>query len=290
MSPFLSTIEHPALSRRVRRRAFTLVELLVVVALIVLMMSLAVPAFNSIRGGADFTSEVYNIAGTLDQARAYAVANNTYTLVGIEEVSSAVDASVTPQVSGTGRIAMAIIASRSGLRSYQSMINLNTLGSWKISASGYGSGAAFAAVTKLAVFPNIHLVDLQNSNSTPPASGGMARPAVSIYYNLSNGNGTSSTQFAWPLGTKLFPPTATPTAQYVFNKVIEFDPEGSARFISTGNTASMPDAIPQYIEIGIQPAHGGAVAGPPGSQETNPGQIAAIQINGINGNVQMYRP
>ena len=46
-------------------------------------------ALHTIRGGTDFTSEVYEIAGLFDQARAYATANNTYVLAGIDEVSSA---------------------------------------------------------------------------------------------------------------------------------------------------------------------------------------------------------
>ena len=109
------------------RRAFTLIELLVVVAVIVIMMSLAVPAFNTIRGGSDFTSEVYEIAGMFDQARAYATANNTYVLAGIVEVSGAQDTSANPQVTGTGRIAVALLASKSGTRPYQSLIATNSL-------------------------------------------------------------------------------------------------------------------------------------------------------------------
>ena len=264
--------------------AFTLIELLVVIAVMVLMMTLCIPAFNAIRGGADFTSEVYDVAGTLDQARAYAVANNTYVLAGIVEVSGAQDSSATPQVTGTGRIAMAILASESGTRPYQGLLNTNTLANWR--TSGYGAGAAFVAVTKLMVLTNIHLVDLQNGSSSPPQSGSMARPAVATYYNLSNTAGTSSTQFAWPLGTN---PSAS-NAQYTFAKVIEFDPQGCARIIYTGNTASYPDAVPQYLEIGHQPAHGTTAAGPPASQSTNSGQIAAIQINGISGAVHTYRP
>src|ERR1700678_672955 len=85
-----------------RRAAFTLVELLVVVGVIVLMMTLAIPAFNAIRGGTDFTSQVYDISGTLEQARAYAMANNTFVLVGIAEVSAQQSTSANPQVSGTG--------------------------------------------------------------------------------------------------------------------------------------------------------------------------------------------
>jgi hypothetical protein len=137
-------------------------------------------------------------------------------------------------------------------------------------------------------FSRLHLVDLQNAGSTPPETGNMARPAVSSYYNLSNVNGTSTTMFAWPLGTKLL--NSNVPAQYTFTNVIEFDPEGSARIISYNNTASYPDAIPQYLEIGLQPMNGTLVPGPPGNQAIGAGQIAAIQINGISGAVHIYRP
>jgi len=49
MHPLLSTTQHPYAHRPMQRRAFTLIELLVVVSIIVIMMSLAVPAFNAIR-------------------------------------------------------------------------------------------------------------------------------------------------------------------------------------------------------------------------------------------------
>ena len=258
----------------------------------VMMMTLAIPAFNAMRGGGDFFSEVYSIAGAFEQARAYAVANNTYVLAGITEVSGAVDSSVSPQVSGTGRVAMAIIASRNGIRPYQGLFPtaLNTY-----VLLGYNNGAAFYIVTKLSTFPNLHLVDLQYSGSQPPASGGMARPALSsTTYDLSSASYPSPTsgfncQFAWPLGSSL-KSGSSPQPQYTFVKVVEFDPQGSARVISTGNPSSYPDNIPPYIEVGLQPSHGRRALGPPQSQTTGAGEIAAVQITGISGAVNTYFP
>jgi prepilin-type N-terminal cleavage/methylation domain-containing protein len=307
MQPYLSTDSKTLCVRR-QRQGFTLVELLVVVGVMAIMMTIAVPAFNAIRGGTDFTSEVYDISGMLEQARSYAMANNTYVLAGIIEVSSTLSSSAASQpgvAAGAvgGRIAMAAIASTTGMRPY--IISSNIKNTWQsgygtglnIAASANVAGGGFVPVTKLASFQNIHLVDLQYGASQPPGSGGMARPVVSQYYDIPNALCYSAAGFGWPLGTHIF--NGTPTSQYIFNspsnttpKVIEFDPQGSARIITTQGPGGTPllDAIPQYIEIGLQPSHGTVASGPPASQVNNPGQIAAIQIDGMTGAIRIYRP
>src|SRR5438046_10251615 len=65
-----------------QRRAFTLLEMLVVMGIIAILMVLVAPAFTTIKGGTDVTSAAYTIKGVLDTARTYAKANNTYTWVG----------------------------------------------------------------------------------------------------------------------------------------------------------------------------------------------------------------
>jgi type II secretory pathway pseudopilin PulG len=259
-----------------------LIELLVVVAVIVIMTGLAVPAFNAIRGGTDFASEVYNMTGTLDQARAYAVANNTYVLAGIAEVSAGQDTAASPQVSGTGRIAMAIVAAKNGTRPYQSLFP-NGLANWSsIYTTGTNGLALFVPVSTLMTFQNIHLVDLQPSTG---ASGGMIRPVVTpSYYDLPSTSGSSSTTFSWPLGA------SASAARYTFKKVIEFDPQGSARIISSSNPASYPPAVPLYMEIGLEACHGTVANNPPAGQPPTAGQIAAIQVVGITGATHIYRP
>jgi type II secretory pathway pseudopilin PulG len=272
------------------------VELLVVVGVIVLMMTLAVPAFNSIRGGTDFTSVTYDLSGVLDQARAYAMSNNTFVLVGIMEVNSSAGTNANPQVSGTGRIAVAVIASKDGTRPYQSLIDNshdgNTPSLLTAGANVTGSGAAFTPVTKLYTFSNVHIVDLQTDDPPVPAAGNMARPTVAQYYDIGNTTQCiSATPFGWPLGTAI---KGTPVPQYSFaaqvgqGAVIEFDPQGSARIITAqGNNGPLLDAIPQQIELAIEPCRGTSVT-PLTSQAV--GQMAAIQIDGMSGAVRIYRP
>src|SRR5947207_12340912 len=68
-----------------RRRAFTLLEMLVVMGIIAILMVLVAPAFTTIKGGTDVTSAAYTVKSVLDTARTYAKANNTYTWVGFFE-------------------------------------------------------------------------------------------------------------------------------------------------------------------------------------------------------------
>src|SRR5438552_17580258 len=111
---FNATVQH--------RAGFTLLELLIVIAIIALLMVLIAPAFTTIKGGTDVTSAAYTIKGVLDTARTYAKANNTYVFVGFAEVDSSVDPSISPQVttgsSPYGRVAVVIVASKDGTRGY----------------------------------------------------------------------------------------------------------------------------------------------------------------------------
>src|SRR5438128_5707635 len=102
-----------------REGGFTLLELLIVVAIIGLLLVLIAPAFTTIKGGTDVTSAAYTIKGVLDTARTYAKANNTYTWVGFyeEDVSQS---STSPATAGTGRLVISIVASKDGTTVYNS--------------------------------------------------------------------------------------------------------------------------------------------------------------------------
>jgi hypothetical protein len=248
-------------------------------------MSLTIPAFNALRGGGDFSSAVYDISGLMEQGRAYAMANNTYVLAGITEVSASQGGFFTAQVSGTGRVVIALIAAKGGTRPYQALLNQSFANPGALSGGWpalYGTGTAFVAVTKVASFQNVHLVDLQPASFQLPTSGAMARPAVTPYYDVANtASCVSATPYPWPLGTKL-----NSGAQYQFAQVIEFSPEGSARIIE-GSPGNNLDSVPYCIEIGLQPSNG-SNANAPASLST--GQIAAIQIDGVSGSTRIYRP
>src|ERR1700733_6028564 len=77
------------LLNRPNGRGFTLIELLVVISVMVVILAMVVPAFNGMKGEGDVTKAVYDVAGVLQTARSYAMANNTYVWVGFYEESEA---------------------------------------------------------------------------------------------------------------------------------------------------------------------------------------------------------
>ena len=256
--------------------AFTLVELIAVLGIIVLMIGLIGPAVEALKDANDVNKAVYDIAGILEQSRAYAMSNNTYVYTGIEEVDVSQPSYPSAQVSGTGkvgRIGMAVVATTDGTRGYQ----LSDLTAGGINAAAFL--ADLTTVGKLQVFDNLHLVDL----GTPPASGNMARPvlttdpATGFRYNLAVTNCTSVTPFNYPLGS------ATPA--YSFQKVIQFDPQGVARIQTLNNS----DTITSRMEMDLQQTHGITVAALP-SAPVSSGNVVALQIDPMNGSVRVYRP
>jgi type II secretory pathway pseudopilin PulG len=90
-----------------------LLELLIVLGIIIILTVLVVPAFNNMKGVGDITSAAYTIKGVLEQARTYAMANNTYTWVGFyeEDTTSTAPTNVPPPYPGKGRVLLAIVGS-----------------------------------------------------------------------------------------------------------------------------------------------------------------------------------
>ena len=251
---------YPADSR-LRVAGFTLIELLAVVGLMLVLLTFLGPAIAGMKGAGDLTKAAYEIKGLLDQARAYAVANNTYVFVGFAEVSAAVNASVIPQTAGFGRIAAVVIASNDG--------------TWSGAvSSGTIQVASVGVIGKLQRWENLHFAALADT----ALSGGMAnRFKVDPCFEMGNTAWVQATSpvFYWPLqGT---------ANQYAFKKVVVFDPQGVARNIvdpSATGAASMVSCF----EIGLIPTNGATVS------EKLPTNLAALQIDGVTGATRIFRP
>jgi prepilin-type N-terminal cleavage/methylation domain-containing protein len=198
--------------------AFSLIELLSVMAIIGMMTAAAIPALNSIKGGGSLTKTAFDISGVLEQARSYAMANNTYVFVGIAEVDATNAEAASGQQPGTGRVVVFAAGSKDGTRSFGTG-NSNLVG-----------------LTRLLRFDNAHL------DAASPNSGNMSRPTVADGYRVANPAFAAENSFQWPLSGG--------AANYTFTKIIQFDPRGAASLQSSART------VPQWLEIGLAPARG----------------------------------
>jgi len=85
-----------------RRRAFTLVELLVVICIIAVLVAVTLPSLPGLTRAADVNKAVSGIPLFLDESRAYAMAHNTYVWVGFAEEA------------GTHRLLLGCVAGTTG--------------------------------------------------------------------------------------------------------------------------------------------------------------------------------
>jgi Tfp pilus assembly protein FimT len=243
----------------------------VVISIIVLLTALMVPAFNMIRGGTDFTSAVYDISSFLDQARAYAMANNTYVYVGFQEVNVSQSSGVSPQTAATsavgGRIGLFAVASSNGVAN--------------LASSGTTSGS-FLPLGKLQHFDNVHLASVAIPGATSPTVSASSAPGlVQSGTNLYSISTSGTPLFTYSLGANsILTPSPTTTAQYSFyNQSLQFDPQGMPRIVMSGSAGN----IVPYIAIGLQQTHGSPVPTADVPLE------AAIQIDGMTGVNRLYR-
>lgn len=251
-----------------RKNAFTILELLVVVALVVVLTALLVPAMTSLKGSGDINSAAYNVKAIIEQARTFAMANSTYVWIGFFEESY-----TTPGVAGIGRIVISAVASKDGTQIFDPNSS--------VSSTNQLFASRLAQLGKLIKIDAAHLADVTDPDPTRTALWDQ-RPSVTlgttfvVVYRigqnapLTNGSpALTQFPFQYPVGNP------APTAQYTFSKTIQFNPRGEATLNSTYSVAP-------WLEVGLQPAHGTAV-------DSHAERNTAAQVAGLTGDVRIYQ-
>jgi type II secretory pathway pseudopilin PulG len=229
---------------------------MVVIAIMVVVAAFIAPAFTALKGACDVTSAAYTIKGVLDQARTYAMANNTYVWVGFyeENTTDTAPTSTTPPYLGKGRVLLAVVYSQDGT---------STL------------AVSPPQIGKLTKIEGIHLTDIGPPPSptplpTPEASSLAARSGLPYT------SGSPSTDYQNRISSDDAHSPFNFTVQgYTFYKTIRFGPRGEANINSTYS-------LKNVAEIGLRPTHGTTV-------DTITLNVVAIQFSGVGGTVKIYR-
>jgi type II secretory pathway pseudopilin PulG len=263
----------PSKFAQTRPCSFTLIELASVIALIGVLTALLIPAFTTLGDAGDITNAAQTIAGVFDQARTYAMANNTYVWVGIyeENMTAAAPTNATPPYPGQGRVLLATVASREGTTSCQDPSS---------SASNRVPliASQIVQVGKLVKIENIHITDI----GPPPAPSSPAPNPNSIAsrpnYPYASGSPTvdyqnriNSDDIHSPFNQTLYPFVGQ---GYTFYKTIRFSPRGEANINSTY-------APRRVAEMGLKATHRIGV--------NTSANTVAIQFSGVTGQCKIYR-
>ena len=264
-----------------RTPAFTLIELIVVMAIIAALTVFCIPAFTNLRGANELTNAAYAIKGVLEQARTYAQVNNTYAWVGFFEESGTI-ASTNPPTPGNGRLVISTVASADGTTIYGS-------------APGAIDPVRLIQVGRLMKVDNLHLPLFTIGTGTGDAFDSrpalQSEPTAGFNYsrfgelNAAPPNTAPHTNSQYPFQYPVGDPAPPP--QYTFVKTLQFSPRAESRI--NGNNYD----VRRIVEIGLLPTRGGAL--PPASNGAGTsgasydGNVVAIQISGFGGMVKLYR-
>jgi type II secretory pathway pseudopilin PulG len=238
---------------------------MVVIGIIVVLTVLLVPAFTGLKSSNDVTNAGYTITSALEQARNYAMANNTYVWVGFyeEDIAAATPTNTTPAYTGTGRLLIGTVASTDGTNIFDNSDPIAPLPPARIKQIG-----------KLTKIEGLHVTDIGAPPSPTPSPASpdslTVRPdlpytdgAPFTHFNRISSDSTDTTRFCFS------------AQNYTFYKTVRFNPRGEANLNSTYT-------MKHAAEIGLRPTHGSVV------DASNP-NVVAIQFSGVSGNFKIYR-
>jgi prepilin-type N-terminal cleavage/methylation domain-containing protein len=251
--------------RETWRGGFTLVELLVVLAIMAILVAAVLPSIAGLRGSGKFNQALDQITGALEQARSDAIGQNTYVWVAFYPVDASQLAGSQNDMSGD-HLVIVTYASSDGTDPIKW-----TPGTYSIPYTA-PTGTMISPIRMVQTLTQLHIAPggtgvayLNQSsltNKLPSAmTSGEASPASNVVFTYTfPANGLRLSNQPVPTG-----------AQSI--AVIEFTPAGSAE-VGAGLVA--------VVRMDFQPmkAHG--------IYDNN--NIASLGINGLMGLTTRYRP
>ena len=249
----------------VESKGFSLLELLAVIAIVAIISGITILSLSGINTSQQMNQAINKTEGALNRARAYAIANQTYTWVGFFEKDPA-NTSL-PAADGKGELLISIVASTNGSSIYRKPANSST-------PALDQDPNALEMISPLLAISNVDMVTISETellrDEVAPSEYQVGhedflfRP---IYFGSTSKTKNRIT-FDYPLGSNSGP-------QVRFTRALEFAPNGDATKIGSPQT--------RLIELGLRPTQGNQDI--PGT-----GNVAVIQIKGITGSIKTLRP
>jgi type II secretory pathway pseudopilin PulG len=234
-----------------QQRAFSLVEMLLVISTVTILTAIAAPALMGPTSSGRMNSNLLQLSGLLEQGRQYAIAQNTYVWVAFA-----------PGTDSTGlkTLSVALVASNDGT-------DPASPSSWAAYSYGTAPSSQIGLISKVITLRQISLLNAGTFGTTvmpslPATPAAVTGTGNSVAGMNSSGSGTGA------YFNLLIPGTAT--AQ-TFTEAVQFTPTGEVR-----NGSNPVD----LVELDCQPEKGT-------NADTN--NIAIIRVNGLTGESVIYR-
>jgi Tfp pilus assembly protein FimT len=234
----------------VRPAAFTLVELMIVISIMMLLMSFAAPTMSGILKGKKTDQAIAALTAVFENARMEAVVQNTYLWVGLMNKK----ASGTPSTpSGQDEVWVMTFKGRTGEK--------RPTGDNRVIPAASLRRLEGVSILDLSILPPLVSKKVGAQTNETASFGDFIKAPP------------SPVAVAW-VGN-------ADTGSIEFNQLILFTPRGEA-LLENGLPNSLPKPVP-YVAMGLGKTVDGAVS-------RNDSDLAAILIGGFNGRVGVVRP
>jgi prepilin-type N-terminal cleavage/methylation domain-containing protein len=242
------------------RRGFTLIELLTVIVIMLTVSALSITAVHGLFSSTGYDGSLSRIVGILEQARSYAVAQDTYVWVAFYPL----DPSKLPgnQDSSGDQLYVGVFASSSG----SNPLSWGNSSPCSIPYTDQSTGAIIFQVSKIQFFKQIRIWP-QGGND-------------GAYYNIAS---LPSSFLPTPAASTPIFSVQTPTAVLSAQPVPAATGDSAiavVAFTPTGSAVAGP-SLSSSIGIDFQPMKSSSVA--------DTANLATIRINGLTGLPSLYR-
>ena len=234
----------------VRAAAFTLVELMIVISIMILLMSFAAPTMSGILKGKKTDQAIAALTAVFENARMEAVVQNTYLWVGLMNRKSS---GTPPTPSGQDEVWVMTFKGRAGEKRPT-------------------GDSRLIPVASLRRLEGISILDLGALPQLVAEKVGAQANGTASFGDFIKAP-PSSVSFAWVGNSEV--------GSIEFNQLILFTPRGEA-LLENGLAGDLPRPVP-YVAMGLGKTVDGVVG-------QNDKDLAAILIGGFNGRVSVVRP